>query len=216
MNKQELLNDPLVRQIAEEYRNFIPHWSRGESAFQQYIDKQQPKKEWEILSFEYPQYKDVIYKLHSNRLYIRDMYLKCSNQKDFMHTLESFKTDLENKQCHIHSVKRLSDQEVFTIGDKVQFCHNGYPLGDTYSELIIPGFHNKDCVWNILTQTARDNIFYDQVSNRKNFRLWFSTKEAVEEYILMNKPCLSINDIRYLLKFKWELTEFKNLVKSKL
>lgn len=34
----------------------------------------------------------------------------------------------------------------------------------------------------------------------KNGCLRFSSEEAAEEYILMNKPCLSINDIKYWLE----------------
>lgn len=46
----------------------------------------------------------------------------------------------------------------------------------------------------------------------------FSTKEAAEEYILMNKPCLSINDVLTIQNFKSTRTFniFRNLVKSRL
>lgn len=52
---------------------------------------------------------------------------------------------------------------------------------------------------------------------------YFSTKEAAEEYILLNKPCLSINDIRPLLTYcnnnytniDLLIKKLKELVKSK-
>ena len=49
---------------------------------------------------------------------------------------------------------------------------------------------------------------------------FFSTQEAAQEYILMNKPCLSINDVTKNLEAfknnKFILNELKELVKSKL
>ena len=162
----------------------------------------------------------------------------------------------------IHSVKRLSDGEIFTIGDKItgkskynctintielnpdypQIIFNRFdegidlinakhikkPLfttedgvdiyvGDNYFELIIPGFHNAQCVWNILPYEGRCNLIYDQEGNRKHFRLWFSTKEKAEEYILMNKPCLSLNDIFNTVTWLDNSKKLlKELVKQKL
>jgi len=41
------------------------------------------------------------------------------------------------------------------------------------------------------------NIEYDQLARKYKLSdyLKFSTKEAAEEFVLMNKPCLSINDV---------------------
>ena len=47
---------------------------------------------------------------------------------------------------------------------------------------------------------------------------YFSTKEKAEEYILMNKPCLSINDLQFLKReaiIYWD-NKLKDLVKTKL
>lgn len=51
----------------------------------------------------------------------------------------------------------------------------------------------------------------------------FSTKEKAEDYILMNKPCLSINDIKpWYIKWRTSFTKnsliegLEELVKSKL
>lgn len=169
---------------------------------------------------------------------------------------------LKCDKARIYSVKRLSDGEIFTVGDKIQtsmtltinkfiiidnellidpfeiigtvalnkISKSKQPLfttedgvdifeGDEYFELITPNFHNKTCIWNILHNKTRTNINYDQKSNREHGRIWFSTKEKAEEYILMNKPCLSIND---LLRKKLDddteifLNFLKKLVKSKL
>jgi len=43
----------------------------------------------------------------------------------------------------------------------------------------------------------------------------FSTKEAAEEYVLMNKPCLSINNVLNLLEFDYSKKLKHNLRKIK-
>ncbi len=129
----------------------------------------------------------------------------------------------------IYSVKRLSDGEVFTIGDKLA---NGElskidlikeNLQFYFKEIFIiydikyltkakqPLFTTEDGVQVYLGEdiyfvgtsyiiTKHSNI--DQRTFQSKFDLsdnplckWFSTKEAAEEYILMNKPCLSINQV---------------------
>jgi len=173
---------------------------------------------------------------------------------------------LKDETFEIYSVKRLSDGEVFTIGDNCEFgiltriflikdsngkdiimtstknsdysCNILYlkklkqPLfitedgveifeGDDFYELIVPGFNNKECVWNILPNIGRPNLIYDQEGNRKHFRLWFSNKAKAEEYIIMNKPCLSINDLSKITNTKeyvrteWLKAALKELVKQK-
>ena len=148
----------------------------------------------------------------------------------------------------IHSIRRISDGEIFTIGDNITYnnektiiegfnlqfnkyliadfkktvsncigCNINYiqkakqPLfttedgvdifeGESYYELITPDFHNKPCIWNILPTKTRGNINYDQEGNRRNGRIWFSTKEKAEEYIALNKPKYSLNDILSVAK----------------
>jgi len=160
---------------------------------------------------------------------------------------------------HIHSVKRLSDEEVFTIGDVVvkygtiesfriqsdkwmlARCNDGKePLNQVFIEdckkVSIPSpkpvlfttddgvelFDRALKVWAIDRQT-----FNRVIGNGDSIGAWingwfttseipnpkdeddqkirqiikekyaiFSTEEAANEYVLMNKPCLSINDIR--------------------
>lgn len=178
-----------------------------------------------------------------------------------------------NGAWDIHSIKRLSDGEVFTIGDIVEsgcgkqkilkieiekfikydkvwlhyqsnkkshqiytytlekIKHIKQPLfttedgvdifeGDEYFELITPDFHNKPCIWNILSDKTRSNINYDQKSNKEHGRIWFSSKEKADEYILMNKPCLSLNDIEKVFKIRrtthTALKELKELANTKI
>ena len=131
--------------------------------------------------------------------------------------------------CNIHSVKRLSDGEVFTVGDNTNsvgiiesfeitpcnnLCVNGKEVSDDIeyvkhvkkllftTEDGVDIFEGDD--WYCIDiQDYNYGIYIGGPKNTTNRGLSlsdknikrFSTKEAAKEYILMNKPCLSINDI---------------------
>lgn len=172
--------------------------------------------------------------------------------------------DIASKYWNIHSVKRLSDGEIFTIGDKI-ICPNkkiqpieyiivsnneiwlgivnkyeaGGPHQLSHINKAFILFKTEDgveiykgdsayIVWldrkhqaSHLNSDKPTNI-YAIIDNVK----YFSTKEKAEEYVLMNKPCLSINDISDCLTFHMlgnnkvihgsaTLSTLKDLVKSK-
>ena len=195
-------------------------WCNWDEYYQEVVEK-----DYEILSL-----------IEGKLIYPCDKY-----SKDYINQL------FNTLGVSIHSVKRLSDGEIFTIGDKVFTEYVNYTInkidivndkcmvsalydtnnpngsrlhynlnnlkkfkqklfttedgvdifeGESYYELITPDFHNKPCIWNILPTKTRGNINYDQEGNRRNGRIWFSTKEKAEEYILMNKPVLSLNDLK--------------------
>lgn len=146
--------------------------------------------------------------------------------------------------CHgnkIHSVKRLSDGEVFTIGDKVNFnikCLKELPI-DNIKEFELknniiwarsklhPYMNSLDNIAKVKTPlfTTDDGVkiyendkFYfvnthyiiceiiakqDCVpSIHRTTSCSFQSRERAEEYILMNKPCLSIKDLEDIRKTK--------------
>ncbi len=171
---------------------------------------------------------------------------------------------LKNPLYVIHSVKRLNDGEIFTIGDVVD--------GTFYKNITINSIDvNPDCTTqvqinhkdegiNLLTAkkvkqplfTTHDNvdiyegdtyhsIWFESFSYVGNYVAevinsrfsnenckTFSTKEKALDYIAMNKPCLSIEDVLHFLEkdfsanWKYDRTtnivlgKFKELVKSKL
>lgn len=160
-------------------------------------------------------------------------------------TLDEMIVSVNKGYNSIHSVKRLSDGEVFTVGDFVDINN---AIGSSNKNLTITGFN----IGNVLSVLTNDKI-NNKYAGRKGFNIsiaehskrkplfrtedgvdiyegdyywgvyicktnpyltniyrtvsfashkhydrdtkYFSTKEAAEEYILMNKPCLSINDI---------------------
>ena len=210
--------------------------------------------DYEILSF-YSGHSDdkmaYIFKKTRNGL-----YSKGTGDCDLDHAL---------KYWNIHSVKRLSDGEVFTIGDE----YSNDAAGIYTKELI----HHIDIVDNeCRVYAVEDSGYYPikyidkipkktplfatedgvsifkgdrfsvvqpntfQILNECRYPLtapakWvcFSTEEKAKEYILLNKPCLSLNDFLSvfgsfapdnesleLLKPSSLFKSFEKLAKSKL
>jgi len=176
-------------------------------------------------------------------------------------TIEDNSEILERLNFKIHSVKRLSDGEVFTIGDivKCEDCKGKITSLEIYgNDIYLTGIDNQmpfgytickalDCfeipqkVKQPLFTTEDgvdifegDKIFsidrtklifkdIDRVIKSKYFERssvykYFSTKEKAEEYILMNKPCLSFNDIKTIFKKmnKINTNNLTELIKQKL
>jgi len=155
---------------------------------------------------------------------------------------------LTNKSCieylaksgfKIHSVKRLSDGEIFTIGDKVEFNIHAYkhaigiisgfviynntsisfvdnqlgynsilkiignkikqPLFTTEDGVDIFDLH-KDEYYFIRKDYLRLNLkkstdYNDGFVYEPEIEVYFKSKEKAEEYILMNKPMLSLIEV---------------------
>ncbi len=184
------------------------------------------EKDYEILAFYY---KNIAGKgdNHIDPNYLWFETSKGSGKWSRMgHITHPYNTDeiLQHPSYGIYSVKRLSDGEIFTVGDKVD--------GTSYKNIIINSvdinptltvqiqINHKDEGINLLTakkakqplfKTA-DGVDIYEGDNWVRIRLsdfsilgiygdaigkikTFSTKEAAEEYVIMNKPCLSINDI---------------------
>jgi hypothetical protein len=133
------------------------------------------------------------------------------------------------KHWSIHSVKRLSDGEIFTLGDKVQdsltdeltnfkvqkivYFYPGEKIisqAESGTTMPLNTIRHADFLFITIDKEKiyeGDNyiaIFYDfeyleqkAIKDYKldNASLRFSTIEHVKEFILLNKPCLSINDI---------------------
>jgi hypothetical protein len=150
----------------------------------------------------------------------------------------------------IFSVKRLSDGEIFTVGDEIS--NSKYPRfkgkiekfkrGDSTLQVYYDGFDSLKDIQKVkpvlfTTHDGADVREGDRVWYfNQGYKLWdskadpkfhndeqrfhyFSTKEAAEEYILMNKP-LNLS-IREICNFQGSMDSvfledyLKKLVKSK-
>lgn len=155
-----------------------------------------------------------------------------------------------NKYYDIHSIKRLSDNEKFNIGDNLEtgtiqsihICniYNTITFGvskddeDTWLEdakkVKEPLFTTEDGVeifeggkcFSVDLDTFKLEIEYNPCKNQ-DFDYWkyFSTKKAAEEYVILNKPCLNINDLLEIKRIKGCLGDTlihhaKELVQSRI
>lgn len=165
-----------------------------------------------------------------------------------------------DRYLKIHSVKRLSDSEIFTIGDTIDIridnkykqeileinivkneirfkTKKGVVVFYIAVKLKQPLFTTEDGVdifesdkyYSIGIKNV-NNLFKiagpyinPQATNPTGDILHFSTKEKAEEYILLNKPCLSLNDVQKIITSrqytgftKKLLEEITTLVNSKL
>ena len=157
----------------------------------------------------------------------------------FLHNKDyKFKNMYPTEFWDIYSVKRISDNKIFTIGDfyedliiEKMFMSVDDNILTTYKPKIKkPIFKTEDGVDIFKGDKYWKVNNYLNLSNRQkatgstsdlNPAKYFSTKEKAEEYILMNKPCLSLNDIEnamdqtsYLISSK--LNKFRDYLKSKI
>jgi len=237
--------------IIEEYKEF---WEEVK------------EKDYEILSFKsttkHPRPNEIITLDNNTYNYqIKPSDISCN--------IEEMLESLNNNYVILYSVKRLSDSEVFTVGDSVDTGGRPYKIlsFETDDELKIrtknphtswtdglgvylrieddyrttirniqkvkkqPLFKTEDgvsmytgnTVWhtNINYTNLKNCIWSSIVDQTEPFtpiKGLFSTKEAAEEYVVLNKPVLSINEI--LNVFNNGTTSFKpkleELVKQKL
>lgn len=178
------------------------------------------EKDYEIMSFRSKESQRIAIKNDKIGSYSYHPSGYLLNEKDL----------LEDDRSEIYSIKRLSDGEIFYIGDKVRIsklqydgsfiidrfyfdCNNdkllcnGRSSGNGHVSITKiekvkqPLFTTEDGkeifkgdkFWFVDKYNFSEGIACD--SDIRPYLKHFSTKEAVEKYILMNKPCLSINDV---------------------
>lgn len=202
------------------------------------------EKDYEILSY-YNQFNNCYYRLDS----------QLNNRWCNKDGIAPFYKEEDLNFCSIHSVKRLSDGEIFTIGDKITCMKQEFVITsfetNKYKMLIANWYNSKNSFSgsNILYLehskkplfTTKDGVeifdndFYWMINKgcwiafefkaeeRLHYNhefLSFSTKKAAEEYMIMNKPCLSYNDVIAIRKVWFDnhlslVDTIKELVKSK-
>jgi hypothetical protein len=173
--------------------------------------------------------------------------------EELVYEIISYETDKVYpwERLHIQSVKRLSDGEVFSIGDNIDSLNNCpiYRIEIIDEPLKVKGiwffYSAGTCSLGVAKKVIKNPLFTteDGVSIFENDKYYFisngfqvvksfaenleflsssktfSTKEKADEYVLLNKPLLSLTDVKDLfIKYRVELTleRLKSLIKSKL
>lgn len=144
----------------------------------------------------------------------------------------------------IESIKRTSDGAIFSVGDYYEVSIRGFGkrrinsfdvrgdalfinYGDSLLDSLLPPkkplFTTADGVEIFEGDTyyyiCGDFIILKATGNNVEEFLSFSTREKAEEYVLLNKPCLSINDVSNIksasLK-EYPLYKLKEIVRSRI
>lgn len=184
------------------------------------------EKDYEILSFWCKQFNYELKLDKDSGKYINDF-----KKLDYEYLLKA------TMHYSIHKIKRLSDGEIFTVGGKVNsyiidtICLSEKGIKIFFQDERLKPYLLKDIILRKPLFTTEDGVdmyegeeYYavcpttitsvwsiaDDESLNTNWKK-FSTKKAAEEYILMNKPCLSINDV---IDFKGSYDS--NFMKNKL
>lgn len=218
------------------------------------------EKDYEILSFIANKNRKGI--TEGDIISLNKDNIFSGNSKDFIKISGSLSEALNSDVWNIHSVKRLSDGEVFTVGDKIEgydntgikeiklFEHGLRVITDANGKGVVtdklawdlksckkaktPLFTTEDGV-DIYEGDTIYSVFsnyiistdiagkYKNSNSEHPVEHWcrddkyFSTKEAAEEYVLMNKPCLSINGVMTSQDgLIFAEKKLKQLVKSRL
>ena len=185
------------------------------------------EKDWEIVS--YRSKSGLTFWRMPDGLFTDSPISIGSEQRDIMP-----ESCFWSEQWFIHSVKRLSDGEMFTVGDTVQvggeiehikfFSEATFSLRvyfkskHTWAELPFiskptrtPLFVTEDGVEvfggdTFWTVDKKDFTLQErQIKNVQQGNLWvcvsiqfytcFSTESAAQDFIVLNKPCLSVQDL---------------------
>lgn len=243
---EEVIKYPIGTKVVDTWTNSIyeknnGHWIISNSSPKYTINEseigegkrfelvEEPKKSYEILSFQAA--VDIrcingIGFINKGRVVHRIKYGNFKNIEVYPNISSEEQLLLNNPNWKIHSVRRLSDNEILTIGDKTnhgtikefEVCKDNRILLSFSERFCLPcyldakGSLPKKLKVLFTTEDGVDiregdeyyyikdmkvcksqamNMNYGKI---KNF--YFSTREKAEEYILLNKPCLSIEDIK--------------------
>ncbi len=235
----------LAEQLKKFHNAYLNAWVELEIAVSKQLKEAKP--EWEIVSFKETHPQGHIYPV-------------CSGKIGPFSNAISVSDGLKNDKYFIYSVRRLSDGEVFSVGDKIQtksyiaenddyFSANisGFIIdkGEMIIELDTPLNIYRKALLGSITKQKKQPLFttYDGKEIFKGDTFWFiypqweigsainevngaiarlSTKEAAENYVFMNKPCLSLTEIVDIQCIKWDsllgrtlLTQLKEIRESK-
>lgn len=233
------ISDEMVKEFFHDYfyQKGADHVSEAWESFKS-KHSQPSGRDWEIVSFVakdgWPAVEDSpLWRIHGGE------------SKGII----SYETCLET--CSIHTVRRLSDNTTWTIGEdtpkgKIKEFELPHPDGLMYVRYDLGGWDylsqckkapipeqkpvlfitedGKDIFMGDSYWCVRDNWFVASCNTSDyNFSYnvkRFSTETAANEYVLMNKPILSINEIIYKIDIAWVdspiLEKLKQLAQSKI
>ena len=256
MSKEFVWTDELVHEFAANPTVWGTTSERAITNFKWNWFNKQPKEHskedagWEIVGYKF---NGDVYILEGDGKY------RYRSGKGIAYYLSSY-SESERK---IHSVKRLSDNVVFSVGDEVGSKHFSldkiisFTIRDSDDMWVSLSHDTCDLCWlSKIPETLKskptplfttedgvdvklgDSYWYVNMQLKlhklcaNKTMAWarhlmpsekiFSTEEKAEEYILMNKPCLSVQNLidhfnsHHFGQGEYQLQRLKELAKSKL
>lgn len=205
-SKQELLQNPLVKEIAKDYSAYVLKGimefkdPKNGSYFDDFVKSNEPVREWEILSIE----------TDYHRMDVENGMVKVASWAS--RPVE----ELVKNGYEIKKVRRLSDGEIFAVSDNTHvgeitsfeiqgqnmiakgsdFEYHINQLEKARTVLFVTDDHINIYEGDVVYVVFDDWHIEDFGANN----IWtenktFSTLEKAAEYITLNKPCLSVQDI---------------------
>jgi hypothetical protein len=220
-------------------------------------------RDYEILAFK--ENNKPFNKIWKSDTQLKDCFCIVDGKTPFHNSYKLISLGLD-----IHSVKRLSDNTIFTIGDYVNYSNDKKydfiitSISIKNNDIYFYGINGEYSILNNKIKHIKKPLFTTEdgvdITPKLNgeFQYWrlqlanwkissaplilnsnkiiptsteellrvcnvlrFSTKEKAEEYILMNKPCLSIEEVMNISynpaeSYTSSSRKLKELVKSKL
>jgi hypothetical protein len=223
------IKEAIERYLRENQQPIPLSWIAEQYEIEGWLENRKEEKDWEILSFECKPYSII---LHRNPDVTFGMY--SAEEKDLL---------LSNMHS-IHSVRRKSDNSIWTIGDDttkgeitkfeihkgtmywkndgVLFSLSHLKKPEPVKEVLfitedLKTIHDGDKYWNVSTEFNIECFDADKDWTSRSGKRTFSTQEAAKEWVLMNRPVLSVNEVVELwAKNNYFPDSAKKLAKSKL
>lgn len=207
------------------YSKDCKFFAKKENA-QKYINENK-SKEYEILSFIH-KFNHIPHTLRDNNQYVFEQNSSNSQNK------YKSKELINNSDWKIHSIKRLSDGVIFTIGDKIilgkfnlavtlkKIEFESAPADKNTGKLtFITDSSNLFKSWKLSELSPYKSIYFvdgwkiKECNERSKIQeeKYFNTKEEAEQFIILNKPCLSLQDIKNVVNIPVIEEKLKELVK---
>lgn len=242
---QELLNNPDVKEIAEKYaKSFLGlHW-------EDFVKENTKPKEWEIVEFVNKS-GEIYNKKESGKYWLKkDIFADGCPLEHMLHTgncVDSGHFKINSVKRSDGEVFTVGDKiqlkypfyspmpiiiKSFEIANDLMVVHSSNISGNYTQDLsniekikqpLFKTIDGKDIYEGDEFYIVVNWLSHSTIATQRHvaFKDGFSTREKAREYVLMNKPCLSVNDVMsftfsenvHIKRLQEEITE---LAKSKI
>jgi hypothetical protein len=193
-------------------------------AFEKFKEEK-TKRDWEVVAFRYKSNGHIQTVERSGDVYANNAYSHCVNDDGYeIYSVKrlsdsvvfSIGDEVEWGYCRVaHKIESIFEECGWLKLEGVIPCKFSFVLQGLLQKVVKPKplfvtedgkeIFDKDNWWSVWTENGRrwrkrDKCFSDGFvgdSHNPDAKVKrFSTEQAADEYILLNKPCLSVNDVK--------------------